>query len=144
MCLETGKDNDLFSNWCGKVLLYELLTLYRYQRDFSIKLSTTGNPYKDWCGFVGSKLKGIVDILAQSTHSIIIGEIKGLRSSFSEGIWQLVGAMLEPCTRPLRRLASGQLVSYSMFFWMVYATRAIKNISPCSSLPNAYLGSELT
>ena len=54
---------------------------------------TTGNPYYDWCGFVGSKLQGVVDILAQSGHSIVIGEIKGLRFSCSEGIWQLVGAM---------------------------------------------------
>ena len=91
-----SKRKDLFANGCGKLLMYELLTVDP-ERDYLVAVSTTNNQFSDWCGiyFEGLEISGVVDVMVRScTNSrIVIGEVKGARTSYEEGLWQLVASM---------------------------------------------------
>ena len=79
MARKNEEEHDAFGNSCGKVLMYELLTMCQPDpRNLHVAISTTGTPQTDWCGVEGEKLRGVVDVLAQSTLSdmAVIGEVK--------------------------------------------------------------------
>ena len=76
--------DPLFYNGTGKLFIYELLTMIP-DRNFKVAISTTSNPYTDWCGTEGV-VSGIVDVLVRPLDPIrrqpvIIGEVKGASGS---------------------------------------------------------------
>ena len=92
--LDVGR--NLFTNGRGKLLLYELLTLFP-GRSYRVAISTTTNPYKDWCGVYCDNISGVVDLLVEDPAlgkggPKVFGEVKG-GSSIYAGLWQLIAAM---------------------------------------------------
>ena len=67
-------------------------------REYKVAISTTSNPYTDWCGIFEGVISGVVDVLVRPLISarhkpIIMGEVKGSSGSYSSGLWQVVAAM---------------------------------------------------
>ena len=61
-------------------------------REYKVAISTTSNPYTDWCGIFEGVISGVVDVLVRPLISarhkpIIMGEASG---SYSSGLWQVV------------------------------------------------------
>ena len=90
--------DPLFYNGTGKLFIYELLTMIP-DRNFKVAISTTSNPYTDWCGiYQEGVVSGVVDVLVRPLdptrgQPVIIGEVKGASGSYTMGLWQVVAAM---------------------------------------------------
>ena len=94
--LRLNVGRNLFTNGRGKLLLYELLTLFP-GRSYQVAISTTTNPYKDWCGVYCENISGVVDLLVEDPAlgkggPKVFGEVKG-GSSIYAGLWQLIATM---------------------------------------------------
>ena len=94
--LRLNVGRNLFTNGRGKLLLYELLTLFP-GRSYQVAISTTTNPYKDWCGVYCENISGVVDLLVEDPAlgkggAKVFGEVKG-GSSIYAGLWQLIATM---------------------------------------------------
>ena len=90
-----NRRKDFFTNGCGKLLSYELLTLHP-TRDYHVIISTTAHPHHDWCGIYSDKISGVVDVMVRTwteNDTVVLGEVKGASDNVEEGIWQLVAAM---------------------------------------------------
>ena len=90
--------DPLFNNSAGKLFIYELFTTIP-DRNLKVAISTTSNPYTDWCGiYQEGVVSGVVDVLVRPLdptrrQPVIIGEVKGASGSYTMGLWQVVAAM---------------------------------------------------
>ena len=85
---------NLFTNGAGKSFMANLLLLPRGRgSQYHVRVSTTNNPHKDWCGLVCDELTGMADLLVCSgAQKLVVGEVKGPKDN-ADGFFQCVGWM---------------------------------------------------